>query len=104
MSSRSCFEVLRRLASFVGQLTGGVGDLGADLEHHVIDGAPALVKRLFERIEHEACARRPAHSPADDAAGVGVNDEGDINQVRPGRDVSEVGDPKGIRPRRLELG
>src|SRR6202021_345715 len=42
--------------------------------------------------------RRPAHPPADDPAGIGVDDKGDIDEAGPGRDVGEVGDPQHVRP------
>ena len=43
-----------------------------------------------------ACARA-AHPPADDAAGVHVDDEGDVDEALPGRDVGEVRDPQQVR-------
>lgn len=53
-------------------------------------GGPAVVmKRLFQSIEDEAGLRRPARSPADDAPGVGVDDEGDIDKPGPSRDGDE---------------
>ena len=67
-----------------------------------MDG-PSVVQRLLQRVEHEAGVRRPRHAPADDAPGVGVDDEGDVDEARPGRDVGEVRDPQRVRPRRLEL-
>ena len=42
----------------------------------------AIMQRLLQRIEHEAGMRRPRHAPADDAAGVGVDDEGDVDEAR----------------------
>jgi hypothetical protein len=33
----------------------------------------AFVQRLLQRVEHEAGMRGPAHPPADDAAGIGVD-------------------------------
>jgi hypothetical protein len=42
---------------------------------------PLCMQRLFERIEDKAGMRCPAHSPADDAPSVGVNDEGDIDEA-----------------------
>ena len=46
---------------------------------------------------------RAAHTPTDNAAGIGVDNEGDINKALPGCDVGEVGDPKPVRRRDLEL-
>jgi len=47
--------------------------------------------------------RRPADPPADDAAGVGVDHEGHVDEARPGRHVGEVGEPQRIRMLCLEL-
>jgi hypothetical protein len=49
-------------------------------------GRPTIVKRLFQGIKDEAGMCRPAGSPADDAPGVGIDDEGDVDEPRPGRD------------------
>ena len=35
----------------------------------------------------------PARPPADDAAGMGVDDEGHADEAAPGRDTDEAGDP-----------
>jgi hypothetical protein len=58
---------------------------------------------LLQSVEHEARMRRPAHPPADDPAGIGVDDEGDVDEARPGRDVGEVGEPQHVRRRGMEL-
>ena len=42
------------------------------------DGSPRM-KRLFQGIENKAGMGCPAHPPADDAAGIGVDDKGDID-------------------------
>ncbi len=47
--------------------------------------------------------RGSRHAPADDARGESVDDEGDVDEAGPGRDVAEVADPQRVRPRRLEL-
>ena len=47
--------------------------------------------------------RRPANPPADDPAGIGVDDKSQIDEARPGRHVSEVGDPEHVRRRGMEL-
>lgn len=46
-----------------------------------MDGPP-FVQGLFESIEDEARMRRPAYPPADDAAGMGIDDEGHIDEAR----------------------
>ena len=45
----------------------------------------------------------PRHPPADDAAGIGVDDEGDVGKARPGDDIGEVGDPEPVRCRNPEV-
>ena len=47
--------------------------------------------------------RRPAYPPADDPAGIGVDDEGDVDEAGPGRHIGEVGEPEHVRARRMEL-
>ena len=64
---------------------------------------PPIMQSLLQRIEHEARMRRARHPPADDPAGIGIDDEGDVDEAGPGRDIGEVGDPQHVRPRRLEL-
>src|SRR3954447_23443018 len=71
-------------------------------ETATLDG-PARVQGLLERVEHEAGVRRPAHPPADDATGIGIDHEGHVDEARPGRHVGEVGDPEHVRARGLEL-
>ncbi len=41
--------------------------------------------------------------PADEAPGVGVDDEGDVDEAGPGGDVGEVRHPERVGPGRLEL-
>jgi hypothetical protein len=61
------------------------------------------VQRLLERVEHEACMGGAGDPPPDDAPGIGVDHEGDVDEARPGGDVGEIGDPPGVRLRGLEL-
>ena len=56
-----------------------------------------------EGVEHEARVRRARYAPADDATGVGVDDERDVDEALPRRDVGEVRDPQHVRPWRPEL-
>ena len=65
-------------------------------EAAALDG-PAGVQRLLQRVEHEAGMRGARHPPADDAPGEGVDDEGDVDEARPGGDIGEVGDPERVR-------
>jgi hypothetical protein len=46
---------------------------------------------------------RSRNTPADDAPSEGIDDKGDVDEARPGRDVGEVRDPQCVRPRCLEL-
>lgn len=64
---------------------------------------PPVVQGLLQGIEHEAGVRRERSAPADDPAGVDVDDEGDVDEAGPGRHVGEVGQPQDVRPGRLEL-
>ena len=61
------------------------------------------MQRLLQRVEHEAGVGRALTPPADDPPGEGVDDEGDVDEAGPGRDIGEVGHPQRVRPRRLEL-
>jgi hypothetical protein len=65
-------------------------------------GGSTFVQGLLQSIEHEAGVRRPTGAPADDAAGVDIDDEGYIDEPRPGAHVSEVGHPQHVRRRRME--
>ena len=66
-------------------------------------GGPSVMKRLLQGIQDKVGVRGPAGSPADDPPSIGVDDEGDVDEAGPGRDISEVGKPKDVRPRGLEL-
>jgi hypothetical protein len=54
---------------------------------------PPIVESLFQSVQDEARMGRPAYPPSDDPSRIGVDDKGDIDEARPGRDVGEVGDP-----------
>ena len=58
----------------------------------------AIVERLFERIEREITAQRARHAPPDEAAGKDIDDERDVGEATPRRDVREIGDPQFVRP------
>jgi hypothetical protein len=60
------------------------------------------MQSLFQSVEHEARMRRSRHAPADDSPRVGIDDEGDVHEARPGHHVGEVGEPQRIRMRGLE--
>ena len=68
-----------------------------------MDGLPRM-KRLFQGIEDKAgmgCC--PAHLPADDAASIGVDDKGDMDEAGPSGHVGKVRDPQPVRCRSVEL-
>src|ERR687898_2161785 len=58
---------------------------------------------LLNRVEDELGGHRGAGPPAEEAAGVGVDDEGYVDPTRPGRHVGEVGHPQPIRCERREV-
>src|SRR5215217_6645192 len=62
-----------------------------------------LVQGLLERIEHEAGLSGARHPPADNAPGIDIDHEGHVHEPRPGHDISKVGEPERVRPRRPEL-
>ena len=63
----------------------------------------SIVQGLIERIENEAGVGGRGDPPADDPPRKGVDDEGDIDEARPGGDIGKVADPQRVRARRLEL-
>jgi hypothetical protein len=63
----------------------------------------ALVNCLFEGIEDEASMGRPADAPPNDASGVGIDDESDIDEALPCCDVGEIAHPKNVRSGHAEL-
>src|SRR4051794_40595800 len=63
----------------------------------------AVVQRLLKSIKDEPGLRVPRHPPADDAAGEGVDDEGDVHEALPSGQVGEIGYPELVRLRHLEL-
>src|SRR3954469_16570790 len=64
---------------------------------------PALVQGLLQRVQHEAGVSRAGDAPADDTPRKDVDNEGDIDETGPCRDVGKVGHPQGVRTRRFEL-
>ena len=98
----------RRLDAGVGQALGvahrEILAAAIAVMHQVADGVvAAVVDRLLERIEHEVGPQRRRDAPADDAAREDVDDERDVDEAAPRRDVREVRDPELIRPRRGEV-
>jgi hypothetical protein len=58
-------------------------------ETAALDG-PAIVERLLQRVEDEAGLGGAGDPPADDPAGEGVDDEGDVDEALPRRDIGEI--------------
>ena len=56
-----------------------------------------------EGVEDEGGGHGAGRLPADQAAGEDVDDEGDIDDTRPGRAVGEVGHPQGVGTRGGEV-
>ena len=54
----------------------------------------ALGERHVERVEDEVGAQVRRHRPADDATAPRVEDDGQVQEAGPGRDVRDVGDPE----------
>ena len=54
-----------------------------------MDG-PAIVERLLQGVEDEAGMGGAGHPPADDPPGERVDDEGDVDEALPRRDVGEI--------------
>ena len=60
-------------------------------------------EQYVERVEHQVGAKRVRHPPAHDAPDIGVDDEREVDEPRPGRNVGEVREPRCVRARGLEL-
>jgi len=60
------------------------------MDEACLAGETALVQGLLESVQHEAGMGRAGDAPVDYAAGAGVDDEGDVDEARLGRDVGEV--------------
>lgn len=56
----------------------------------------ALVQGLLEGIEHEARMRRSRYAPANNPSGIGIDDEGHIDEAAPRADIEPV---LGLDPR-----
>jgi hypothetical protein len=59
-------------------------------------GAP-VVNRLVQRIEDEVGRQGRGDAPPDDAARKDINDERDVHEATPRRDIREIRDPELIR-------
>ena len=57
----------------------------------------ACHQRHVQRIEHQLCGERGGHRPADDATAEGVEHDREIEEARPGGNVSDIRHPQPIR-------
>ena len=119
-------EVVDRLGQSVVVTVANAADRGLDpglgealgvLDRHALRSAiavvnpaatmnrPAILKRLLERIQHETGMCRPAGAPADDPAGIGIDDEacpersrrGNVDEPCPGGDVEPAPAKAGVK-------
>jgi hypothetical protein len=81
-------------------LESALGAAIAMMNEAAAAGRPSVMERLFEGVQDEVRMRCPAGSPADDPPRISVDDEGDIDEAGPGRDVG-VSRPKEFRLRPL---
>ncbi len=56
--------------------------------------------RLLQRIQHQLSTHAGTRTPAQDPAGIGIDDERDIDPTGPRRDVGDVGYPQPVRRQR----
>jgi hypothetical protein len=70
---------------------------------HQARSRPSLMNGLFQGIQDEPGVGRAAHSPSDNAAREGVDDEGDVDEALPSGDIGEIAHPKHVRRRHAEL-
>ena len=70
--------------------------------HEVVCRRPR-VERLLQGVEGQVAAQRARNPPANDRAGEHVDDEGDVDEPRPGGDVGQVRHPELVRALRPEL-
>ena len=99
------------LRQALGILYGHVLTPSVRLMNEPAAGRSPLVQPLLERVQHEAGVGRTAHPPADDAPGERVDvrrtsrfdDEGHVDEARPGTHVGEIGDSKHVRGWHTEL-
>ena len=66
-------------------------------------GRPSVMKRLFQSVQDKVRGGCPAGPPTDDPPGVGVDDEGDIDEAGPGRDIGEIREPQTVWSGSAEL-
>ena len=90
-------KVLRR------PLESALGAAIAMMDEAAAAGRPSVMKRLFEGVEDKVRMRCPAGPPTDDPSGIGVDDEGDIDEAGPGRDIGKIREPQTVWSGSMEL-
>ncbi len=72
--------------------------------HEAVRGLAApVINGLLERIEDEVGCQGRRDAPTDDSTGEDVDDDRDVDEATPGRDIREVRHPELIRSRRGEV-
>ena len=66
-------------------------------------GRPSVMERLFEGVQDEVGVGGPAGPPTDNPPGVCVDDEGDIDEAGPRRDIGKIREPQTVRRGSMEL-
>ncbi len=62
----------------------------------------SLSQGHVQRVEHEFCAQVRRHRPAHDLPAPGIEDNRQVQDPRPGRNLGDIGDPQLIRARSPE--
>lgn len=63
----------------------------------LVAGGSAMLDGHADGVEDQLGAQVVGHSPADDAAGVGVDHDGEVEESFPGAQVGDIGDPQPVR-------
>src|SRR3954447_6530386 len=105
----SCYDRLRQ--ALRRPLEPGLHTAIAVMDEAAAPDGPTLVQSLLQRVQHEAGVSRAGDTPARacpragearpwDAPREDVDDESDIDETGPRRDVGKIGHPQGVRTRR----
>src|SRR3954451_13863600 len=81
----SCYDRLRQALRRPLEL--GLHPAIAVMDEAAAPDGPALMQSLLQRVQHEAGVSRAGDTPADNALRKGIDDEGDIDETGPCRDV-----------------
>src|SRR5271168_1357722 len=78
-------------------LESALGAAVAMVDEATAVGWPSGVERLFQSVQDKLGMGRSAGPPADDPPDVGVDDEGDVDEAGPGRDIRKIRQPQTVR-------